>query len=120
MDFIVKKSRWLRGTPNSMLLGDSNKMCCLGFVCRQLGLKPKDIMFKVMPSDIESEDNDKETKELQKKLKTSIRLLNPTNGDTPFTNKAVAINDNELITDKERIEKLTKLFKTKKHNITFV
>ena len=36
-EFKVIRAKWLRGS-DSELLDENGKMCCLGFVCSQLGI----------------------------------------------------------------------------------
>jgi hypothetical protein len=134
MDIIVKKKKWSRGNyPNfkcggnggNLLNGDDNKMCCLGFACRQLGLKPKDIMDVGMPSGLHfGYDHNKRTDEFMKKIEVLVNQRGKKDDryyeDRSFVKKAAKLNDDPDITDEVRMTKLTALFKKNGHNITFV
>ena len=44
MKLTINRKRWLRGDGSSMLLRSADKkMCCLGFYCRAVGFKPREI-----------------------------------------------------------------------------
>lgn len=45
--FVVNRRRWKRGDAAGLaaaLLSDSGQMCCLGFLARECGLKPRQIL----------------------------------------------------------------------------
>jgi hypothetical protein len=48
----INRKRWARGSKNgnSELLNSEGNMCCLGFACRKLGLKPDDILNMGTPA----------------------------------------------------------------------
>lgn len=57
MNVTVKRSQWLRGEADSYLLRRSdNRMCCLGFVCKEMGAKDEDIASIGCPSSVRNDD----------------------------------------------------------------
>jgi hypothetical protein len=54
---VINKRRWLRGDDqNSMLLREKdNKMCCIGFLARELGCKRNEITGKGELSAVDNE-----------------------------------------------------------------
>lgn len=109
--FVVKRNNWARGGVNgtSRLLNRFNNMCCLGFVCNQLGIPKRDL--KGVGSPLYLSD------------KWDIPYLindykNNAFGYDFLSYPAMNINDNPVISDKEREKKLKRLFN--KHNLDIV
>lgn len=51
----INRKRWGTGKEGGMLLSsENNKMCCLGFYCRDAGVRKKDIWGLAMPSEVAS------------------------------------------------------------------
>lgn len=51
---VVNRKRWYRGhgDGHSALLLSNNKMCCIGFLARELGCTPKDIRCQATLDDV--------------------------------------------------------------------
>lgn len=96
---VIDRRKWCRGVDagNSGLRLKDGKQCCLGFACRVLGVKAKDILLQPMPSDLLIENLN--------------GLTDQYKDDTVFSIKAAAINDNPAISDKEREKQLKSLAK---------
>lgn len=97
--FTVERSKWLRGIGS--ILSDGELMCCLGFVCLQLGASEADILGIGMPSQI-----------------THVAMVTPLLVKTvegiakasSLALEAVEINDSPYISDDERERQLVMLF----------
>jgi hypothetical protein len=115
---VIDRKKWYRGKgpASSALLTESKKMCCLGFLGRAEGLKPKDIRGITTPSD----------SDLPKELLTPSfkKLVEYHHSDLPFDNelckKLTKLNDKEDISDKERESKLRPLFRKLKYKLKFI
>jgi len=118
MKFTVERSRWLRGGKDSCLLSrEKNKMCCLGFVCKHLGMSDEDIELAQMPSSLKLT--------LRKKLEGILLRKVAYFGsnwhiDTRWAQEAAEINDNMDIQDDLRERSLTDLFGVNGHELIFV
>lgn len=113
--FRVSREIWYRGRNNAELLNPTGRMCCLGFVCLQCGLKKEDIIAVATPSGLGTE----EAKRLEGFL---VRKGEGTESwdDTLLTDKATMINDDSEITDKVRETRLRKLFAKAGKKMVFV
>ena len=100
--FVVDRSRWIRGnSESSKLLRESDgHMCCLGFVCTQLGV-PRELLREVGgPAGVDHHALDD-------------FLTNGTGGsrwNSPFANSAIGYNDSMAMEDSERERLLSELF----------
>lgn len=117
---IVKRSGWLRGAYDSMLLRPTDqKMCCLGFVCVAGGIPPDEIACNATPQQI--------NRSLLDDLKIGgmvARLVYKRGAsypwlDTTFASDAIEINDKQAITDADREAQLIKLFGDNGIELTF-
>lgn len=99
----IEKSKWCRGRNNerglSYLLGPYNTMCCLGFCELAIGKTEDEIMMKALPKPPDIWDYGVKGK---------------------LINSAAMINDNTLITDEKRIEKLIPILREIGFEPTFV
>lgn len=91
----ISRRRWLRGTDKGTLRNSHGKQCCLGFVCREYGLKAKDIKGIDIPSSLSL-------------------ILNP---DLPEwlleskdVNLAVEANDDVSLSDRQREKEIRVIF----------
>lgn len=52
MDLIIVRSRWLRGDKNNsfLLRSSDKKMCCMGFLAKELGASDEEILNKQLLS----------------------------------------------------------------------
>jgi len=99
-EFTVKRSEWLRGTDDGMLLDPWHKMCCLGFHALACGFGQDDLRAaESMPDDLVAvapEALDEEYKEWALKRD----LLNDIAKD----------NDNSKLSDFDREQQLARKF----------
>jgi len=118
MDFTVQRSRWFRGNRIGKLkdLGTGH-MCCLGFVCQKLGVSDEDMIGKRMPTDLYSIAKAKVVGVL---LKTQPEGAFYSHLVTSWVNEAAAINDNDVISEEDREEKLINLFGKNGHKLTII
>jgi hypothetical protein len=105
--FVVDRAKWKNSHTfndrNPCLLNPANNsMCCLGFVCHQLGVKKSDLKHISVPQSLGANWD-------------IPYLLNKKGFDSKLTREAVEINDNPTISPKEKEKELKKLFK--KHNL---
>lgn len=97
---LLKNSEWLRGEPDSMLLTDDNKLCCLGLACRVFGLPDEEMQ------NVPGLDN---LENLPKGLSSFVsKYLSNTPTDREFTTELYTINDNteKDYEDKKRVDDL--------------
>lgn len=102
MNFIVKRSKWLRGEGSlvsSLLRPSDGKQCCLGFLAIASGCSIEDITKKGHPRSL-------------------------TTGSWPHSFNGwgciICINDDNIITDKEREEYLAEAFRVRGFEVEFV
>lgn len=100
---VVNKRRWLRGDDeNSKLLRvKDNKMCCIGFLARELGCKRKDIAEVGMLCGVKTEAAQAFNRDYG---------LSGTGYMTPL-DKAYEVNDDTDLNDKERMRQLREIGK---------
>lgn len=105
-EFKINRVKWLRGSV-SELIDDNGNMCCLGFICNQLGID-KSLML--------NKDNPYEIKVLLPYITEKYHSLIV---DSELSKKAIQINDDPNLFELERESKLTRLFKTYNLNLKF-
>lgn len=90
----VDRKKWYRGQSHeySKLLLDNGKMCCIGFLARELGCKPKETRNQATLA-----------------LVDSAHEFHDTYDD--ILASAYEVNDNPDITDDQREKELTRLGK---------
>lgn len=89
----INRQKWGTGDAGGKLLNaDNNKMCCLGFFCRQAGVRAKDIEGEGMPADIcMSEFGTSKLKPSQRPLFDTI--VNSRNQNRKVATKLAGVND---------------------------
>lgn len=101
----VKRKRWLRGEDESALLWEAghnaNRMCCLGFACRQIGLTRRDILGIGAPCDTP----------LGVIPGLSKRVKDGCTENTATCSSLMDANDSQDITEETREETIVKLGK---------
>lgn len=98
--FVVKRSTWFRGKGHvvSALLRSDNKMCCVGFLCIAAGATSSQILNK---------------KCISRHIGLDMEYFTESSGaSSNIALKIYEINDNMDLTDEQREEKLTELFKS--------
>ena len=93
----ISRRRWWRGNGTGQLLNSTDKMCCLGFVCRSYGVTRKAINHVPMPADVEWPQ--------RRKLP---RWLTRHDG---LASKAAGINDEPGLAEPERERRIAAIFK---------
>lgn len=114
-EFTVSRSTWYRGEGStySRLLRSDGKMCCVGFLCKAMGMTDKDIMDK-------PEVKDTEVAMPNGRLLHYTEAFSPLAESAHILNEAYEVNDSEIQTDKWREAEITKLFKTVNIDVHFV
>ena len=118
LEVIIDRSKWNRGIPKvkyrqhfggSALLNEQGNMCCLGFVCKALGLSDEQIANREYPQS------------------TSLKIPQLTEfnnvsypQDTTLSCTAAVINDSPIIPPKEKEKRLKSLFIENDIKLTFV
>lgn len=114
--FTVKRSKWARKDSDNLLMGRSEllnsrgNMCCLGFVCNQLGIDEAHLERIPTPRRLLSE--------LRKKIKDYPFLDEGFN--SALSKDAMKINDNPGLPSPEKEKQLTELFKKNGLTLNFV
>jgi len=107
-EFVVQRSKWLRGgKPHTFLLDGNGHMCCLGFVAAQCGVADNALRGVGAPRDIEVEDV---YRQLQGVLIRQLATRVTDWTDSALADEAMTINDDSALTDAEREAQLTALF----------
>lgn len=109
--FTVKRSKWANAhsveDTNAIQLSNYLGMCCLGFVCLQLGAKEEEI-------------NNIDAPEGAKTNKILGRLVDEFGRHLKWVNRAMAINDDLGISNPTREHLLTELFQENGYDLEFV
>lgn len=110
--FVVDRTKWKNshtflGRGAALLDGRNGSMCCLGFVCEQLGVKRNDLEDKTTPYRL-------------KKDWDIPYLLTKEGMETPLTFHAITINDEPHIPPKVKEKRLKELFNQHELDIRFV
>jgi hypothetical protein len=110
MDFVVHRETWYRGmgSGGSKLLLPDGRRCCLGFVAAQCNIPDNYLIGVGSPFYVHSAGS----------LNFPSNFLKPS-GNTDWIMEAMRINDNPVITNERREERLIKLFKENGHTIRF-
>ncbi len=115
---IIDRKKWRTGGASftekvgpTQLLNREGYMCCLGFYSLQVGNKTEEeILNMTCPYQVED--------------KTGIEsLVTQYNGDgvnSSFAHDAIEINDNDLISNEDREQRLIELFKGEGIEISFI
>jgi hypothetical protein len=116
-DLIIKRARWLRGSPGETRFSflrhpDNDKQCCLGFYARQCGIATKAIRGIATPDNIWGDDERRKVQRLF--LADTISSLNE------ITDDLMAVNDDSNITAKKRESQIRKLFRKLKVRVRFI
>lgn len=111
-EFVVQRSKWLRGDVTKAVLLDSHgRMCCLGFVSAQCGVPAQALGKATLPSDLEASD----ATLVEGLLVEDLGRVT----DTALADGAVGLNDADDITDAERETRLTALFAEHGYTLRF-
>ena len=116
MKVTVSRKRWGRGDTGGKLLRDGGKMCCLGFGCRQTGIRASVLKDTGLPATLfrRGQLRDKEVVAL-----AASPFIDADGADSALSVKASTINDNDQITDRSREQQLRECFKLHGHQIVF-
>lgn len=135
MEFTIDRSRWrcgggdrgpdvypewMHGEGETMLLNDDGFMCCLGQVEEQLGVGLDRLLQVFKPSGLQVES-------ILCEIDHDAASVPDADGneagdiyiDTELASRAMSINDDETLDDENREHRLTALFETHGHTITF-
>lgn len=117
MKFTVNRVKWQRGVIGAgSLLNDSGNMCCLGFVCRAVGMAPRSILNVGMPDDITTSGERRVRGLLTELSDEAVGVI----VSTTLAQVAAEINDNPRLSDAEREHRLTAAFLEDGHTLDFV
>lgn len=124
MKFTIDRSKWLRGLGSerfTYLRTPEGNMCCLGFVCIQLGVHPADILNHRIPISVVDPGGSHglSGEPPEPMVGVLLRPGFPKWAQTDLTREAVDINDDDTISNHERERHLRYLFKKHGHTIVF-
>ena len=113
---VIDRTKWLRGEGKGQLLvppfsqegfpePNGGKMCCLGFECIRLGVSPQKIMGAGMPNIFTDREG------------LSEWLFEVGDSDV---NNAARTNDNVLLTEPEREQRISEIFALHGVEVEFV
>ncbi len=113
---IIDRSKWRTGGTSftekvgpTQLLNREGYMCCLGFYSLQIGNKTEEeILDMTCPYQVEDKTG----------IESLVSLNNEVNSG--FAHDAIEINDNDLISNEDREQRLIELFKGKEIEISFI
>lgn len=105
---VIKSSEWLRGTGAGVLRNSMGLMCCMGIYARKI--------LEIRPIVLENLTSLSRIQGIEcpfvGESKLGVQL------DTDDACNAMAINDDEELSDKEMVEKLRPIFK--RHGISII
>lgn len=118
MKFTINRNYWYRGrgSTDSMLLNSEGSMCCLGQICRQLGIDKDRIRYQRTPWSLNDKYAAADTifsagtffTQFPENVKINVR--NPiTEADNSVVAILMEINDNYYLIDAQREMQLTDL-----------
>ena len=116
MKFVVKRSKWVVNEDGSLfgdsrLLNEEDKMCCLGFCCRQLGATEDEIKGMNLPHRLKDAGERFPMFAVARRRKVHLA--------SSLAQKASRINDDRSIDRKEKERLLIDLFAKHGHEIVF-
>ncbi len=116
MKFTINRKKWLRGIGAFSYLRRSadGKMCCVGQVCRQLGVPSVRLTGEFAVRDLLYEHG------YDDRLTPLTRKSEGAAVERKWVKKAYEINDDDCIGDAERERKLTALANRNGHTFVFV
>lgn len=122
MEFIIDRTLWLRGegpTRSRLLRPSDGKMCCVGQMCKQLGLTDNDISDVSSTGSLTRDSvNTTYAERYVKQQEVEKALFNGT--DHYWWHAAYEINDNAYIDDTEREKLLKGQAALADHTIVFI
>jgi len=116
MKFTVERATWARGNNdgvNFLFSNHTEKRCCLGFVCKQLGFKDEELKDVANPGDLCWDAPSIKGKKV-------LMQEDFTHCTNTLTEEAIVINDSSPMDDKTREERLNKVFKAAGHEMVFI
>src|SRR2546425_7116102 len=120
---VIDRKKWGRGDGEgygSLLDPNTHKMCCLGFACRAVGAKPKELRNLSYPSDLYETWNE-ETYNYERSFPKEFKGLSGKKlNDSQICRLLALANDNGKITDAVREKRIKTLGKKARINFTFV
>jgi hypothetical protein len=112
-EFVVQRSKWLRGLPlNGTLLNANGGRCCLGFVASQCGVSDEALLNHTVPYALPREARSALAGLLLVDVKDRRK-------HTKLTMAAVVLNDSCSFTDDEREAQLSDLFAAHGYTLRF-
>lgn len=116
MKFRINLNEWICGDPGyhnnegnklgegyTELLNVQGHRCCLGMICKQLGVKDEDLLAVASPED----------------LPKRVKYLTSNKGNSKLAYEAMNINDDPATTIEVKKKKLRVLFKKHGHQLVF-
>lgn len=99
---VIKSSEWARGGEQAnYLLGVDGSRCCLGIDAKAYGISDDLLYGEWVPNDLNGIQSCIPWVSAWESLDTGV----------PLSDKAIAINDSEGLTDEERVAKLRPIFR---------
>lgn len=121
MNFKVYRGSWARGGYYekyglTSLFNDKDNMCCLGQTSFQCGVPLEKLREQSEPIEVETEEL-----VMQGFIAKNVGgWTDVYSGNSSFSKECMHINDNDLITDKQREALLIEEFKKNGHTLKFV
>lgn len=114
----IDRKKWVRGgNGETQLLNREGRMCCIGFLCRAVGLSKDEIerypvvgdLIRSRPQETDSQRNAR----IQSYQAAGILKAGKAPRDPAWINRCYDLNDDGSIVDEERERKLIKTFADK-------
>lgn len=120
MKYTIDRTKWLRGEGSmvSDLLREDGKMCCLGQIAKQCGLKPKELRNTASPMSLDQKPAEKFRKALPWLLK--VDKVDAEFENTHICGVAMEVNDREKLSDAKREARLTAIFAKRGIELEFI
>lgn len=115
---IINRSKWrtggngkyATGMGNTFLVNNAGFMCCLGFMCMEMGVESLSCYEIGLPEDLEPIDY----------IKIPLLVHPVAKSNTKFTCDAIRINDDMDMSSQKREEELTKHFSNHGIQVEFI
>jgi len=128
----IDRKTWIRGVDDAYCENDvrlrnqEGNQCCLGFVCKKLGLTDANILNVATPGSFSDSEyiqdfaiSSSKLKEIKNKITPALLTVRG-HEEKLWVRQAIAINDDVALTEQEREEKLSKLFLKNGFDLKFI
>ena len=119
LDVVIDRKTWGHGIAGGYLLQDNGKMCCLGFICKEIGMEDSRILDFGLISTVFNNERNEFPEILSPLLQDGTH--DPSGGTSrQLQMMLVDINDNQDLTAIEKERRIIETGKKADINFSFV